>query len=141
MKKIAFALMLIAVFVPQAEAARRRAVNARRCPAMTEANLFVNYVGTASGCARYRGLCMPGEPVQFQVGTFAYSLGCDSHAVSWNFGDGSVAINQGEAILHVFTGGGVKTITATVTNRYQTFTIDTNIYMVGFDPPPPPPPQ
>jgi hypothetical protein len=104
---------------------------------MSAANLFVNYVGTASGCARFRGLCMPGEPVQFQVGTFGYPIGCDSHVVSWNFGDGSAVMNHGEAVQHVFTGGGVRRITATLTNRYQVFSIETSIFMVGVDPPPP----
>jgi len=116
-----------------------------QCPSMK--NLFIFYSGVNT-CSYLNstGTCGIGENITFNVGTFGYDLGCATHTIRWNFGDGSGATFQTPPIpapiTHSYTKAGEFPVTLTVSSLFETATRQITIKVgsgTTITPPTPPP--
>lgn len=100
---------------------------ASSCPTMTSSNVFFNYSGSQSGCSSLYIApltpppCQPAEAVTFTASSSGYPFSCASHTFDWNFGDGTTA--SGQSVAHSFAAQGTYTVSLTMANGSQTFTV------------------
>lgn len=107
---------------------KRRAVAPvpRACLPMSDSNIFITYLGQQTGANPVSGVAVGiAENVDFAVLGFGYSFLCDSHAVTWNFSDGTPAETSfpQAPVRHVFTSAGRYVVTAVVRNTTQQYVI------------------
>lgn len=120
MRKLLIALLLAA---PVAHA------DVNPCPYLTPNNAFVIYHGTSGNClVASPEPCMPGELIQFGVGTFGYDFSCYVHAFQWDFGDGS-AVSQTKDSTHVYLVPGVYQVKLTIATEHQLLTLTQNVFV------------
>lgn len=104
------------------------------CPAMTPANVFLDFTSPTSTCNASQRTCRTGESIVFNALSFGYSFSCDRHEFSWNFGDNTTG--SGAGTIHSFANPGAYTIRLTITNSQQVFTRSTTITVNGQPVPP-----
>ncbi len=96
------------------------------CPPPTPANIFIGFSGSSSQCSAFgTEPCFSNETILFSVVPFGYSLNCETHTISWNFGDTTVA--SGPSASHSYATPGTYVVTMTMTSSTTTITLSQSI--------------
>ena len=101
------------------------------CPAMTSSNVFISYIGPASGCSTVASgpACNAGESIPFGARSFGYNFSCADHTFTWNYGDGQSG--SGQDAPHAYANPGTYNASVTINNGTQTFTATQAVRVAG----------
>jgi PKD repeat protein len=105
------------------------------CKAMTPGNtVFVVMDGPTSHCTATVGNCATNESISFHLGTFNYDATCNTHTLSWNFGDNTpVIVTQDpfQFLNHTYANAGPYNLTLQINNGSASTTVTQTVKVSG----------
>jgi PKD repeat protein len=91
------------------------------CPTLTQTNVFITWASASGTCTRLGGPCFANDSLNFDVGTFGYSLSCTATIIQWDFGDRTSA--NGKNVMHRYAAPGTYNVTLRLTTPSQSTTL------------------